>query len=74
MTETLTNLFDDMKTPNGDKVTDITHSHLNSTPYITATDICTFRLYGPLCGLEPWGDLSFAVKKWVQCNIETSTL
>jgi hypothetical protein len=30
---------------NGYIVTESSHSHLRTTPYITATDICTFRLY-----------------------------
>ena len=31
------------------------HLHLKTTPYITATDICTFRFYGELCGMEEFG-------------------
>lgn len=31
------------KGPNGEKVVSGIHSHLKTTPYITATDICTFR-------------------------------
>jgi len=32
------------KGPNGEVVVSAIHSHLKTTPYITATDICTFRL------------------------------
>lgn len=37
-------------TPNGDPVISTIHSHLRSEPFISATDICTFKLYGSLCG------------------------
>lgn len=33
-------------------VTSVMHSHLKSTPYITATDICTFRLYAKYTDLK----------------------
>lgn len=36
--------------PNGEAVISTTHSHLRSEPFISATDICTFKLYGGLCG------------------------
>jgi len=40
----------DSKGPNGEDVREMTHSHLRTEPFITATDICTFKLYGKLCG------------------------
>ena len=39
-----------------------THSHLRSTPYITATDICTFRLYAKYTELESFSVYSPALK------------
>ncbi len=36
----------------GKKVIEIFHSHLKTTPLISATDICTFKLYAPLYGVE----------------------
>lgn len=38
------------KGPNGELITEMIHSHLKTEPFITATDICTFMLYGKLCG------------------------
>ena len=34
------------------RITGLIHTHLPSTPLITATDICTFLLYAPLYDLE----------------------
>lgn len=42
----------------------IWHSHTNDNPYITATDICTFRLYGPRNGVKTLWVLSTAFR----CN------
>lgn len=36
----------------GEPVREIIHSHTSSNPLISATDICTFMLYGPLGGLK----------------------
>jgi hypothetical protein len=36
------------KGPNGEQVTETIHSHLRTEPFISATDICTFKLYGSL--------------------------
>jgi hypothetical protein len=38
------------KGPNGEKVTESVHSHLKTEPFISATDICTFKLYSSLYG------------------------
>lgn len=37
---------------NGQAVKNTIHSHRPEEPYMTATDICTFKLYGPLCGQD----------------------
>ena len=50
------------------------HSHLKTTPYITATDICTFRLYGKLCGMEEFGVICAATGKNYKYNINTNTI
>ena len=34
------------------KVRAVIHSHLDSEPLITATDICLMRMYGPLLGVD----------------------
>ncbi|MAB47801.1 MAG: hypothetical protein CMC05_04135 [Flavobacteriaceae bacterium] len=55
--------------PNGGKVISAVHSHLKTTPYITATDICTFRLYGELYGMKEFMVLSTALGKYFKYNI-----
>jgi len=52
------------KGPNGEKVVSAIHSHLKTTPYITATDICTFRLYGELCEMDEFSVYSPALGKY----------
>jgi hypothetical protein len=46
---------------NGQIVTESFHSHLRTTPYITATDICTFRLYAQYTELEKFSVYSPAL-------------
>jgi hypothetical protein len=62
------------KGPNGEKVISSIHSHLKTTPYITATDICTFRLYGRLCGMEEFSVLCTATGKYYKYNIKTNKI
>lgn len=59
------------KGPNGEKVTSSCHSHLPTTPYITATDICTFRLYGELCELE---EFSVSASGNFKYNLKTNKI
>ena len=60
--------------PNGEKVVSTFHSHLKSTPYITATDICTFRLYGELCGMKEFTVLCTATEKYYKYSIDTNKI
>jgi hypothetical protein len=62
------------KGPNGEKVVSAIHSHLKTTPYITATDICTFRLYGEFCGMEEFMVLCTATDKYYRYNRKTNTI
>jgi hypothetical protein len=55
-------------------VVSLTHSHLRSTPYITATDICTFRLYGPLYGLKSFSVYSPALGATFTYNMESNSI
>jgi len=48
---------------NGEKVRGLFHSHLKQELFITATDICTFKLYGSLYGLNEFEVLSTGLKK-----------
>lgn len=47
--------------PGGEPITTMMHSHLRSEPYISATDICTFMLYGGYYGLNEFGVYSPAL-------------
>lgn len=50
------------------------HSHLRTTPYISATDICTFRLYADYTELESFSVYSPALKKTMEYNLEKNSL
>ncbi len=62
------------KAPNGEKVISCMHSHLETTPYITATDICTFRLYSALAGMEYFSVLCTATDKTYEYSIKTNKI
>jgi len=62
------------KGPDGQKVLSSVHSHLKSTPYITATDICTFRLYAGLCGMEEFMVLCTATGKNYKYSMKTNKI
>lgn len=48
---------------NGNKVVSSFHTHLETTPFITATVICTFRIYGKLYDMKDFKVLSTALDK-----------
>ncbi len=58
----------------GHKVVEATHSHLRTTPYITATDICTFRLYAQYTELQKFSVYSPAIKKTMTYILETNKI
>jgi hypothetical protein len=62
------------KGPDGETVLSSIHSHLKTTPYITATDICTFRLYAGLIGMEEFMVLCTATGKNYKYNIKTNKI
>jgi len=62
------------KMDDGGIVTSAIHSHLKMTPYITATDICTFRLYGGIYGLKEFMVLSTALNVYFKYNIDTNSI
>ena len=62
------------KGPNGEKVVSVVHSHLKTTPYITATDICTFRLYGGLCDMEEFMVWCTATGKYYKYSLKTNKI
>lgn len=59
---------------NGQKVTESSHSHLRTTPYITATDICTFRLYAQYTELEKFSVYSPAIGKTMTYILKTNKI
>lgn len=56
----------------GKKVIRMFHSHLNSNPLISATDICTFMLYGPLYDLNKF--TVYSEGRYMTYDIETNTI
>ena len=60
--------------PGVGKVTSSSHSHLRSTPYITATDICTFRLYAQYTELKEFSVYSPALGKSMKYSIEENKI
>ncbi len=58
----------------GETVRETVHSHLPGEPYITPTDICTFRLYGPMYGQKSFIVASTALRKLMTYDIETNSI
>ena len=50
------------------------HSHLRTTPYITATDICTFRLYFEYEGIEEFKVYSLGMGTYFTYNIARNVI
>lgn len=59
---------------NGEKVRGLSHSHLRTEPFITATDICTFKLYGSLYGLNEFEVLSTALSKYFTYKLKENVI
>jgi len=60
--------------PDGGEVTMLSHSHLKSEPFISATDICTFKLYGSLYGLTEFSVYSPAFSKTFTYKLSDNTI
>jgi len=58
----------------GNKVVELTHSHLKTTPLITATDICTFMLYAPLCDIDTFSVYSPALGKYMTYSLKDNKI
>lgn len=56
----------------GAKVRELTHSHVKDNPLISATDICTFMLYGPLYDLERFS--VYADGRYMTYDLESNTI
>jgi len=59
---------------NGETVTGITHSHLRAEPFISATDICTFKLYGNMYGLKQFKVYSPELSLYFTYNSDKDTI
>ena len=59
---------------NGNKVTSLTHSHLRTTPLMTATDICTFMLYAPLYDIDAFSVYSPALGKYMTYSLKDNEI
>lgn len=58
----------------GNVITKTSHSHLHTTPFISATDICTFKLYAPFSKLEKFSVYSPALGCDFEYDYTTDTL
>ena len=58
----------------GKKVISLAHSHLRSTPLITATDICTFMLYAPLYDIDVFSVYSPAIGKYMTYSLKNNEI
>lgn len=58
----------------GNKITELIHSHLRTTPLITATDICTFMLYAPLYDIDAFSVYSPALGKYMKFSIKDNEI
>jgi len=61
------------KFPDGGVATEITHSH-KLTPYISTTDICTFRLYAPFTELKSFKVFCSITDKVYRYDLETNKI
>ena len=59
---------------NGSKVTSLAHSHLRTTPLMTATDICTFMLYAPLYEIDTFSVYSPALGKYMTYSLKDNKI
>lgn len=57
-----------------DKVTEISHSHIKTTPLITATDICIFMLYAPTFKVDSFTIYSQAIGKYMEYNMKENKI
>ncbi|WP_153394297.1 hypothetical protein [Chryseobacterium vaccae] len=59
---------------NGTTSVKTTHSHLKTNPFISATDICTFKLYAPLTKMEEFSVYSPALGTYMTYNYKKDSL
>jgi len=64
----------DTKGPNGEEVRELIHSHLRTEPFISATDICTFKLYGKFCGQNSFQVYSPELGKYFRYILDSNNI
>lgn len=62
------------KDDKGRKIVSFIHSHLKTEPFITATDICTFRIYAELYDLNEFMVYSTALSKYFKYDMSKNTI
>ena len=60
--------------PSGEEVRGLTHSHLRAEPFISATDICTFKLYGVLYNIDEFSVYSPELSIYFIYNSKKDTI
>ncbi|MCS3532748.1 hypothetical protein [Chryseobacterium sp. JUb7] len=60
--------------PDGSTMTMSSHSHLKTNPFISATDICTFKLYAPFTKLDEFSVYSPVLGGYMKYNYKTDTI
>lgn len=56
------------------KISSSVHSHLKNEPFITATDICTFKLYAVYVGLKSFQVYSPALSLYFRYSLESDSI
>jgi len=67
-------IYTPTKGQDGESVTEIIHSHLITEPFISATDICTFMLYGSLYGQMEFLVYSPALSKYFKYKLSENKI
>lgn len=67
-------IYTPTKGPDGEEVTQTTHSHLSTEPFISATDICTFMLYASICGQKDFSVYSPALSKYFKYKLSENVI
>ena len=58
----------------GKEIEKVIHSHLITTPLMTATDICTFKLYAPAYNIDVFGVFSPAIGKLMEYSLKKNEI
>ncbi|NDV65127.1 hypothetical protein [Bacteroides sp. 224] len=67
-------LFPNPTTFQGKTISEMVHSHSKNTPFITATDVCTFMLYAPIYDIKSFAVYSPALDLFMKYTLNTNTI